>query len=103
MSDAAEWLAPQLADAPAQLRARMLAALPATDAVPDALVEAAMTCLRAVVADCDGPEAALELLSADALLTHACAAAAEHGEEALLQFTAQLDATRFQRILDQGA
>jgi hypothetical protein len=44
--------------------------------------------------------AALDLLSADALLTHACAAAAEAGADELARFTAMVDARHFQDMLD---
>ena len=98
MNDAASWLEPHLADAPPQLRARMLAALAPSESVAQSLADAAFSCLRAAVGS---TTSALDLLAADALLTHACAAAAEQGDAALERFTALLDANRFQQLLDQ--
>jgi hypothetical protein len=96
VSGARAWLEPHLADAPPQLRERMLSALQPSESVAQSLADGAMTCLRAAI---NRPEDALDLLAADALLTHACAAAAEQGDAALERFTALLDATRFQQLL----
>jgi hypothetical protein len=97
MMDAAAWLEPYLADAPEQLRQRMLQALEPAESVPHALADAALTCLRDAL---DHPDDALDLLAADALLTHALHAAAEQGDDALLRFTEALDAVSFQQLLD---
>ncbi len=103
MSSAAAWLEAQITDAPPQLRARMLAEVRDAAAIPDALAAAARACLARVLRDPDGSEAALDLLAADALLTHACAAAAEQGEAELAAFTSALDAAHFQQLLDRSA
>ena len=97
MSSAAAWLEPHIAQAPAQLRARMLAALVPADDVPQALADAALSCLQDALGK---PDDALDLLAADALLTHAFAAAAEQGDDALLRFAESLNADRFQKLLE---
>ena len=95
MTGARAWLAAEAGDAPASLRERMLTAVADSDEpVAHALAQAAMNCLRAATADPSGPHAALDLLTADALLTHACAAAAEQGE--LLSFANTYDAAWFE-------
>jgi hypothetical protein len=98
VTDAASWLEPHLRDAPPQLRERMLAALRPAESVAQSLADGALLCLRAAT---QPPAAPLDLLAADALLTHACAAAAEQGDAALERFTALLDANRFQQLLEQ--
>jgi hypothetical protein len=97
-----QWLAPQVEDAPVQLRERMRSAVEQAsgDSVQVQLANAATVCLRAALQHPSSKSAALDLLSADALLTHACAAAAEAGADQLSQFTATLDAQHFQDILD---
>ncbi len=105
MSAALDWLERNTADAPPQLRARMREAVHAVAAptVHDALVAAGTLCLERSIAQPDSPDCALDLLSADALLTHACAAAAEAGNGALEQLTARLRAPYFQQLLDKSA
>jgi hypothetical protein len=79
MSDAArEWLGRHAHDVPAVLQQRMeRAAGDATGAdVQDELVAAAIGCLQVALERCDERAAALHLLAADALATHACAYAA---------------------------
>lgn len=100
MTDAASWLEPHLADAPPQLRERMLASLRPSGSVAQALADGALACLRAAV---QHPGQALDLLAADALLTHACAAAAEQGDAALERLAARLEADRFQQLLEPPA
>jgi hypothetical protein len=97
VNDAASWLEPHLTAAPPQLRERMLGALAPSESVAQSLADAALRCLTAALAR---PNEALDLLAADALLTHACAAAAEQGDAALERFTALLGAERFQHLLD---
>jgi hypothetical protein len=80
---AGAWLVARVPDAPAELLERMLAAVRAT---PDAdvatgLARAAHHCLTHVLESDGGRSAAVDLLAADALLTHALEAAAEQGEE----------------------
>ncbi len=97
MNDPARWLEPHLAEAPPQLRERMLAVVQPSDSVAQSLADGALTCLRAAIEVSDDP---LNLLAADALLTHAFVAAAEQGDTALERFTASLDASRFQQLFD---
>jgi hypothetical protein len=103
MSEAVAWLSGQIAQAPPQLRERMIDQLPDADSVARSLAEGARACLQRMLRDPAGTEAALELLAADGLLTHAAAAAAEQGAAALAEFCAALDASYFQRLLDQTA
>ena len=100
---AESWLAPRLADAPARLRERMLHALPrpAVDPIPEQLAAAALDCLRAAMHNPSERASALDLLAADALLTHACEAASEEGVEALMAFAKSWDAHRFEKLLTQ--
>ena len=100
MTDAVAWLERQIAGAPEPLRARMLAAVMPADNVPQALADAAFNCLRRAL---ENPDDALDLLAADALLTHACAAAAEQGDAALMRFTESLGAPQFQQLIEQRA
>ena len=94
MSEAARaWLATHAADVPAQLQQRMEDAAAAVDAQPrvaDELAAAAVACLRIAAERCDERAAALHLLAADALVTHACALAAEEGSAALDEVAAGL-------------
>ena len=99
MNDVVAWLEREARDAPESLRARMLAAVdPAmNESIQNLLAAAAFNCLRAAAAH---PEnAAQDLLCADALLTHACAAAAADGDAELKRFTAACDAHLFQQLL----
>lgn len=103
MSDSATaraWLEAREPDIPGPLRERMRAALsaaatgdgPATD-----LAQAALDCLRAALDAGDGRGAALHLLAADALITHAAEAAAMDGEDALRQLESTLGAAALGR------
>ena len=97
-----QWLAAHVADAPDQLRERMRSAVEQASgsSVQVQLANAATACLRAALQHPSSKSAALDLLSADALLTHACAAAAEAGPDELARFTAMVDAQHFQDMLD---
>ncbi|MGQ0561329.1 MAG: hypothetical protein ACT443_05590 [Gemmatimonadota bacterium] len=102
MSDAERWLSARIEQAPAQLRQRMLAALaevPPELATHDRLAEAAFACLQRATRGSGRREDALQLLTADALLTHACEAAAEAGSETLAAFANALSAQRFEQLL----
>ena len=101
MSAAALWLSPRVADAPERLRTHMLAALAGrTDgAVATQLAGAARVCMTRALLTHDAFETALELLAADALLTHACEAAAETGSEALAEFAAAWSPEYFEQLL----
>jgi len=72
VTGARRWLRTHLADAPRDLLAVMLEALPAEDGpVSDALAEASVRLYQGVLKSTGGREDALPLLAADALLTHA--------------------------------
>jgi hypothetical protein len=88
---------PHLHYAPPQLRERMLEVIEPAPNIAQALADGAMKCLRAVMENSDDT---LSLLAGDALFTHALQAAAEQGDAELERFTASLDATRFQLLLD---
>jgi hypothetical protein len=78
VSAAESWLRDRVPDAPAELLATMIAALPAGETpAPDALAGGALTLYRRVAGGSGGREDALPLLAADALLTHAFEAQAE--------------------------
>lgn len=102
MSHATHWLSERLVDAPEQLRARMFAALDTTSAstpVHERLALAARYCLLRALRDHANRASALDLLAADALLTHACEAAAEVDSDTLTAFAAAWDARRFEQLL----
>ena len=103
MSEAWQWLEPRIEDAPEALRDRMHAALATSSAgsVHEQLADGAAICLRIALQRPARRASAMDLLSADALLTHACAAAAEAGPDVLAQFTATLDAQQFERIMNE--
>jgi hypothetical protein len=105
MNAAANWLCERVGTAPPELLARMLEAV--ADA-PDGPVyamlgEAALSRLRLVLASGGERAAALDLLAADALLTHALAAAAEDGEATLLEAVAEFGAARCATLLEDAA
>jgi len=96
------WLAQRGADVPEQLRVRMqraIAAVPSHGTFHERLMLAAEQCLVRGCADASRASA-LELLAADALLTHACEAAAEAGCDVLEAFAAQWGAPRFATLAD---
>lgn len=102
MSEAAAWLSPRITDAPEALRERMLAAVAEAGSageIHDRLGHAAALCLERAMAEQARRESAMDLLAADALLTHACEAAAEGGSDVLAAFAAAWDATRFEQLL----
>jgi hypothetical protein len=105
MSNALAWLDRNTAQAPPALRARMRAAVAAAErsTIHETLAAAALHCLQATLRDAGNPECALDLLSADALLTHACAAAAEVSPDELARLTTSLRAAHFQSLLDRSA
>ena len=78
MTAAESWLRQRVPDAPPELLATMIGALPDGAATePDALAAAAVSLYRRVAAGRGGRDDALPLLAADALLTHAFEAQAE--------------------------
>src|SRR5688500_5570900 len=106
MSEAARtWLATHADDVPAQLQQRMEEAAGAVGALPrvaDELAAAAVECLRLAAQRCDERAAALHLLAADALLTHACALAAEAGSDALDELARALTAQTLHPVIAQS-
>jgi hypothetical protein len=103
MSDAARaWLATNADDVPAQLQHRMEEAASVVASGPAVAVElaaAAVDCLRVAFQHCDDRAAALHLLAADALLTHACALAAETGSDALDHVSRDLTPARLHALI----
>lgn len=105
---ARDWLERHVTGAPPALRERMAAAIEglegaaATGGVPLLLARAAEECLRATLASPSERPAALHLLAADALLTHACQAAAAQGLDALETFTAEWGPARLARVGADG-
>jgi hypothetical protein len=102
MSEAAVWLTARITDAPDALRDRMLAALSevsGAEEIHEHLGQASALCLERAMAEQARRESAMDLLAADALLTHACEAAAEAGSDVLAAFAGAWDATRFERLL----
>jgi hypothetical protein len=98
---AGAWLVARVPDAPAELLARMLAAARAApgDDVAAGLAGAAHACLARVLESDGGRSAALDLLAADALLTHALEAAAEQGEEEVDAVIRDFGAARLATLL----
>lgn len=91
-----------MADAPASLRERMLAALGAVNStaeIHEQLGAAAALCLERAMAGQTRRTSAMDLLAADALMTHACEAAAEAGSHVLDAFAGEWNATRLGRLL----
>jgi hypothetical protein len=107
MTAAREWLMVRISDAPDGLRERMLAALNDTNAndgkTQDLLARAATACMQRAMTEQPRRDCALDLLAADALLTHACEAAAEQGSEALAAFTGSWNAERFEQLLQAAS
>ena len=105
MIDAWNWLSPRINEAPPTLRERMRVAVESApgDSIHEQLAEGAASCLRVALQRPAHRASAMDLLSADALLTHACAAAAEAGPGVLADFTATLDAQYFERFMNVKA
>lgn len=102
MSDALQWLTPRMSSAPDQLKQRMIAAIEGVapqNTIQDQLAEAALSCLKQALANGLRRESALQLLAADALLTHASEAAMEAGNDAIAEFASRWDASRFESLL----
>jgi hypothetical protein len=84
VSEAEVWLRARLQEAPGALLDAMISGLPAGAAfIPEALAEAAASLYEEVARGPQDRAAALPLLAADALLTHAIEAQAELGPEKL--------------------
>jgi hypothetical protein len=101
MTDARSWLDARANGAPDRLRERMNQALTGSNeaTIADELAAAAESCLRAALKNPSQRASALDLLAADALLTHACEAAAEQGGDALARFAESWNAERFEQLL----
>ena len=102
MSAASAWLADRISSAPESLREAMLAALDEVNEAPEIhehLAQAATVCLERAMSGQTRREKAMDLLAADALMTHACEAAAEPESENIEAFAAAWDAARFEQIL----
>lgn len=102
--DPQAWLDDREPAIPPVLRARMGAALRQASAasLPDRLGEAALSCLRAALVRGDERAAALDLLAADALLTHGAEAAADEGAEAVSAWADRFGAVALGRLLPAG-
>ncbi|MGH7506977.1 MAG: hypothetical protein ACRELX_15075 [Longimicrobiales bacterium] len=101
------WLRSRIPLQPEPLVRRMEAALAATPAraedVGVHLAEAGLRCLREALDGGGSRAAAFDLLTADALLTSACEAAAEQGAAALDALTAAYGPARFAALLEAEA
>ncbi|MGH7474799.1 MAG: hypothetical protein ACRELD_00775 [Longimicrobiales bacterium] len=86
--DALGWLAQRAHDVPDRLQRRMREAIAASRGrdVATVLGNAAVACLCRAAAQPEQRSAAVDLLSADALLTHGCEAAALDGTDSLRAF-----------------
>ena len=102
--NAQAWLDAQTEAAPQGLRECMRAAVAREPdgSIQDVLARAALTSLRNSLSAKNEKASALHLLAADALLTHACAAAAEAGKDALAKFAAEWSPARFQSLLSSA-
>jgi hypothetical protein len=101
MSDVVAWLAERLHDAPEPLRTRMEAAVASVMSeapMHEQLAQAAQRCFARALRD-SSHESALDLLAGDALLTHACEAAAEAGSATLAVFANAWSAEHFEQLL----
>ena len=97
MNEALSWLEQNAAGIPEPLRRRMADALAGATgkSLPEALAAGAFICMRAALADPAADDAALNLLSADALITHACAL----GDTPF--FSEELDQATFEQLYNQ--
>lgn len=90
MSAAEIWLRERVPDAPAELLATMVEALPLEPLpTPDAFAAGALALYERVAGGSGGREDALPLLAADALLTHAFEAQAEADPAAIATLAAR--------------
>jgi hypothetical protein len=90
MSEAERWIRARLAGAPPALLEAMVNALPRSDAgAAEGMAEGAAALYARLLGDPDDREAALPLLAADALMTHALQACAEADMTALREFAAR--------------
>jgi len=101
-SDAWDWLAAREPDIPEALRARMHEVLKGVAGGANDVAArfgfAATFCLQRALSLGDERGAALDLLAADAFLTHGAAAAAERGSDALNAFAAAFGADALDRL-----
>ena len=102
MSEVSNWLSERITNAPDPLRERMLEALAEVNGgatICGQLADASAICLRNAMAEQALRVCAIGLLAADALMTHACEAAAEAGGDELAAFSAAWSAERFEQLL----
>jgi hypothetical protein len=101
--DAWAWLTAREPDMPEALRARMYEVLESADGrAHDIALRfgfAATLCLQRALALGDDRAAALDLLAADAFLTHGAEAAAEGGSDALSTFASSFGADALDRLV----
>lgn len=104
MSTPGEWLSAPRPVPPEPLREAVLGVLDRLDTgkgtLPERFARTGMSALAELVAVPAGREGAAELLAVDALLTYACEAAAEEGDEALEAVLALLSPAAFEALVD---
>lgn len=105
MSDLTEWVDGRRPPAPVALRDEVVRMLehhdPRSGSVAERLAAAGLAGFSAVLAGPGDRSSAGALLSADALLTYACEAAAEEGHGALERLTRELAPARFARLMTE--
>lgn len=97
----AGWFDARRPPPPAALAAR-LAAAAGTQPTPTVMAAAALDRLGAAIALCPHRDAALELLTADGLLTYTFEAAAAHGLEEVTALLDRLTPAHFATLLTAG-
>lgn len=105
MSDLLPWIRRRSPPAPEVLVAAIsdsIARREPVESLPRALAEAGLAALATVAQGPGDRPSASGLLAADALLTYACEAAAEEGEEALAALLGTLTPERFESLLEDS-
>jgi hypothetical protein len=107
VTDALRWLSGREPPPSAILRERIeeavrlaLATAAADTPLPKLLATAGLERLRLSLSHAEERDAAFDLLAADALLTYACEAAAELGDDALARLQEDLSPDRFAALLE---
>lgn len=107
IDDAILWLAAREPAVPAPLLEHTITVLRSAEiaeaSLPELLARCGMTALERAVKIGDDRAGAADLLAADALLTWACEAAAEQGDDALECLVAAADVSTFQALHDKLA
>jgi hypothetical protein len=103
--DVFAWLDGRTPAAPPALRVRMNASLAAVQgtSIASVLGEAALHALELAVEQCDERSAAVDLLAADALLTYAMEAAAEHGADTIEAVAMAYGGSRLVQLIPENA